>query len=93
MGPRTIRNNCWKYRPKLPPVYITITDFDHFICIFRSCLRMVRYPHYLRDFSSQFLIINIRDQHIVIFRIRATDIMNIDIFAAILSFLLALRMK
>jgi hypothetical protein len=65
-----------------------MTDFNHAIGISLSCLRMVWYAHDFRNFRLEFFFGNIRDQDIIIFRIRASNIVNVNEFITMSSLLL-----
>jgi hypothetical protein len=78
-------NNTWKHRTDIPTEDITTPGSNHSISISLSRLLKVSYAHDIRNFSSQYLVVNIRDQDIEIFRVRATNIMNINKITAVSS--------
>lgn len=82
-------NNCWKYRPQLPTIYIAMTNSKGSIDICFSRLRKIRYAYYLRDLSSQSFVIDVGDQDIKVLRIH-TDIMDINVFSTLFSLPLGL---
>ena len=78
-------NNTRKYQSEI--VDKTSTNFNHFVDPVFSRLLEVWYTCKFRNIRSQYVVVYIRDQGNEVFRVHATNIVNVDEFSTLCSLL------